>query len=499
MDIPANLTASPRERLKNELTLLIRSDYPYLYLVSYEDERVIEMAREIGKELGREIFIWSSASGLFSATKPAPYLRQPQLLSQGLEDADRYKGPSLFVFLDAHSHLDSPEVIRVLRNFSDNFISGSKTLFFVGTQERIPNDLTRELPSFYFPLPSSSELAASLAGISKDFSEHHTALVQAGIGLTLREAKRAFKRAFVDDNAFSKDDVRWLVTEKARLVRKSSALTFLSTETHLSDVGGLELLKQWLMQRGTAFSPKAKEFGLSVPKGILLLGVQGCGKSLCCKMVSSEWNVPLVRMDIGAIYGSYIGMSESNVRTALATAEAVAPCVLWIDEIEKGLSGLTSSDGSDAGTTSRVFSTILSWLQEKKAPVFVAATANRIEGLPPELLRRGRFDEIFFVDLPNVRERKEIFFIHLKNRGRNPEIFNLEAHAQNTSGYSGAEIEQIIINALFEAFAANEELSDTYLAKAVGDTVPLSKTMAENIQKLQRWAYDRARTASLRE
>lgn len=495
----SNTAISPRERLKNELMLRIKSDYPYLYLISYEDERTIEAVRAMGKELGREVFVWSSASGLFSATKPAPYLRQPQLLSQGLEDAERYAGAALFVILDAHNHLDSPEIIRILRNFADNFVQKNKTLLFIGTQEKIPNDLSRGIPSFYFPLPDAAELTSSLAKISKNSSEHHAALVQAGIGLTLREANRAFKRAHADNNGASKDGIHWVVTEKARLVKKSTALTFLSPETHLSDVGGLEILKQWLVQRGKAFSPKAKEFGLSMPKGILLLGVQGCGKSLCCKMVSAEWNVPLVRLDIGAIFNSYIGMSESNIRTALATAEAVAPCVLWIDEIEKGLSGLSSSDSSDAGTTSRVFSTILSWLQEKEAPVFVAATANRIEGLPPELLRRGRFDEIFFVDLPNTLERKEIFSIHLKNRGRKPETFDLATHAQNTTSYSGAEIEQIIINALFEAFSANHELSDSHLAKAVTDTVPLSKAMAENIQKLQRWAYDRARTASLRE
>lgn len=499
MNEPSDLSASPRERLKNELILLIRSDYPYLYLVSYEDKRVIEAARDMGAQLGREVFVWSSASGLFSAAKPIPYMRQPQLLSQGLEDADRYNGPALFVVLDAHHHLDSPEITRMLRNFSDNFVLRSKTLIFVGTQEKIPNDLTREMPSFYFPLPDAADLAGAIREICEISPDHQTELVQAAIGLTLTEAKRALKRAFVEDNTLNKEDVGGIVAEKARLVKKSSALTFLSTEAHLCDVGGLSLLKQWLVQRGKAFSSQAKEFGLSTPKGVLLLGVQGCGKSLCCKMVSQEWNVPLVRLDIGAIYNSYIGMSESNIRTALATAEAVAPCVLWVDEIEKGLSGLASSDGSDAGTTSRVFSTILSWLQEKKAPVFVAATANRIEGLPPELLRRGRFDEIFFVDLPNKLERKEIFSIHLKNRGRDPERFNLEAHAQNAAGYSGAEIEQIIINALFEAFSANQDISDAHLAKAVTDTVPLSKTMAENIQKLQRWAYDRARPASLRE
>jgi SpoVK/Ycf46/Vps4 family AAA+-type ATPase len=282
-------------------------------------------------------------------------------------------------------------------------------------------------------------------------------------------------------------------------VKKSSALAFLAPEARAADVGGLEQLKTWLARRGKAFSADAQAFGLTLPKGVLLLGVQGCGKSLCCKTIAAEWNVPLLRLDLGAIYDSYVGGSEANVRTALATAEALAPCVLWIDEIEKGMAGLASSDASDSGTTSRVFSSILSWLQEKKAPVFVAATANRITGLPPELLRRGRFDEIFFVDLPNSQERLEILSIHLAHRRRDPARFALDAHVQATAGYSGAEIEQIVINALFDAFDAGEELRDAHLARATGDTVPLSRTMAEEIQKLQRWAFDRARPAGLRE
>lgn len=496
----ASVSSSPKERIKNELTLLIRSGYPYLFLVSYEDDRAIETVREIGKTLGRQIFIWSSTSGLVPAGSPVPYLAQPQLISQGLGDVDRFNGSALFVVLDAHNHLDSPDVTRMLRNFADNLAQRSKTVIFVGTQEKIPSDLTREISTFYFPLPDISELTFSVQQMAPQVAAADCPLLaQAGVGLTLREAKRAFKRALIEDRTFAKKDVRWVLAEKARLIKKSSALSFLAPEAHLSDVGGLELLKQWLVQRGKAFSTQAKDFGLSTPKGVLLLGVQGCGKSLCCKMVSSEWNVPLLRLDIGAIYDSYIGMSEANIRTALATAEAVAPCVLWIDEIEKGLAGLGSSDASDAGTTSRVFSSILSWLQEKNAPVFVAATANQIDGLPPELLRRGRFDEIFFVDLPNAAERKEIFSIHLKNRGRDPRQFNLDTHAQNTAGYSGADIEQIIINALFEAFATNQQLADSNLEKAITEIVPLSKTMAENIQKLQRWAYDRARLASVGE
>jgi SpoVK/Ycf46/Vps4 family AAA+-type ATPase len=488
---------SPKERMRHELTLLIRSGYPYLFLVSYEDERLINVISNIGQDLKRDIFIWSNTSGLFRTNQPIPYLAQSQSLNQGLADIDRYNKPALLIVLDGHHHLDSHEVIRMLRNFSDNFTRSEKTIIFVGTQEKIPTDLSREIPSFYFPLPDQAELMSTLDEVAPQIGTIDRSVIsQSALGLTVREAARSFKRALIEDHTFAKKDLRWIRAEKAHLIKKNSALSFLSTEAKVSDVGGLDLLKEWLIRRGKGFSTQAKEFGILPPKGVLLLGVQGCGKSLCCKMVASEWNLPLLRLDMGGIYDSYIGASEANIRTALATAEAVAPCVLWIDELEKGLAGLSSSDASDAGTTSRVFSTVLSWLQEKNIPVFVAATANRVEGLPPELLRRGRFDEIFFVNLPNAKERKEIFAIHLQSRGQHNSNFNIDAHAENTTGYSGAEVEQIIIDALYDAFANGQLLSDAHIAKAIKDTIPLSKTLAEDIQKLQRWAYDRARPAS---
>lgn len=448
--------------------------------------------------MGREVLVWSTASGMFPASKPPSPLRQPQPIAQCLEDIDHYNGAAIFVILDAHALLDAQDIVRSLRNAAEGFAARTKTLLFVGTQEKIPSDLARDIPAFYFPLPDPAELVETLA--ETQLAEADRAVIaQAAVGLTAREALRATRRALLEDPGFGTKDVHGILAEKARLVKKSSALTFLAPDAQLADVGGLELLKAWLVQRGKAFAPQAAQFGLSAPKGMLLLGVQGCGKSLCCKTIAAEWRMPLLRLDIGAIYDSYIGMSEANIRTALATAEAVAPCILWIDEIEKGLAGLGSSDGSDAGTTSRVFSTILSWLQEKSAPVFVAATANRIEGLPPELLRRGRFDEIFFVDLPNAAERKDIFAIHLHHRGRDPAQFALDALAQETAGYSGAEIEQIVIDALFGAFGAGHALADADLATAIADTVPLSRTMAEDIQNLQRWAYARARLASAKE
>ena len=261
-------------------------------------------------------------------------------------------------------------------------------------------------------------------------------------------------------------------------------------------MAGLENLKLWLSKRSLAFSDRAAEFGLPAPKGVLLLGVQGCGKSLCAKAASSLWKLPLLRLDIGRMFGSLVGSSEENMRRAIQTAESVAPAILWIDEIDKAFAGTQGSSGSDAGTASRVFGTFLTWLSEKTAPVFVIATANDISNLPPELLRKGRVDDIFFVDLPSDQERREVFRIHLQKRGRNAADFNLEELSRLSDGFSGAEIEEAIISGLFDAFSKGCELNTEILKTGLAETVPLSKTMSEELNRLRSWAQGRARPAS---
>jgi SpoVK/Ycf46/Vps4 family AAA+-type ATPase len=257
------------------------------------------------------------------------------------------------------------------------------------------------------------------------------------------------------------------------------------------------MLKDWLNKRSVAFTDEARAFGLPAPKGILLLGVQGCGKSLCAKAVSSLWQMPLLRFDMGRMFGSFVGSSEENVRRAISVAESVAPAILWVDEIDKAFAGSQSSGGSDGGTAARVFGTFLTWLSEKSAPVFVVATANDISQLPPELLRKGRFDEIFFVDLPIVEERGEVFRIHLARRGRDPEQFDLPALAEGSKDFSGAEIEEAIISALYDAFYHQTELTTAHVLSALGETVPLARTMDEHISRLRGWADGRARNASV--
>ena len=287
-----------------------------------------------------------------------------------------------------------------------------------------------------------------------------------------------------------------ILDEKRQVIRKSGLLEYYPVQEGLRQIGGLDYLKYWLGRRAPAFSEAARRFGLPEPKGLLLLGVQGCGKSLTAKAVAAQWHLPLLRLDVGRIFSGLVGSSEENLRKAIRVAESVAPAVLWIDEIEKGLSGIASSGMTDSGVTARVFGTLLTWLQEKTAPVFVIATANRIEALPPELLRKGRFDEIFFVDLPTPEERQEIFDIHLRRRGRDPARFDLSELTRLSPGFSGAEIEQAVVEGLYHAFADGKELEQAHLVGAISETMPLATTMKEEIARLREWARTRTRPAS---
>ena len=319
------------------------------------------------------------------------------------------------------------------------------------------------------------------------------AVLNAARGLTCTEAENVFAKSLVMTHQL---DVDVIIAEKEQLIRRSRTLEYFNSVKDFSNVGGMNLLKQWLRQRSRAFSEKARLFGLPEPKGLLLLGVHGAGKSLLAKAVASQWHLPLLRLDLGRVFSELVGSSESNIRSALNMAESVAPCVLWIDEIEKGLGGVASSHQSDAGTTARIFASILTWMQEKTSPVFVIATANDISKLPPEMLRKGRFDEIFFVDLPQAQERREIFAIHLAQRGRDPLAFNLKQLAMAAEGFSGAEIEQVVISGLYNAFEEDRNLNTRDLLQNIQSTVPLSQTMEKEISQLRRWGRTHARPSS---
>ncbi len=307
------------------------------------------------------------------------------------------------------------------------------------------------------------------------------------------EAENVFAKSLVERRKF---DVDVVLSEKEQIIRKSAILEYYRASEAFADVGGLDLLKDWMDKRTVAFTEKARDYGLPAPKGILILGVQGCGKSLSAKSIASLWRLPLLRMDVGKIFGGIVGQSEENIRKAIRVAESTAPNIVWIDELEKGFSGTQSSGISDGGTTARVFGTFLAWLQDKTAPCFVVATANDVSALPPELLRKGRFDEIFFVDLPGEPERAEIFTIHLQKRRRDPAQFDLNALAAATAGYSGAEIEQAVISAMYDAFNLGRDITTEDILKVAGQSVPLSMTMKEKIDMLRYWAGTRARPAS---
>ncbi|MEN9247981.1 MAG: AAA family ATPase, partial [Gloeomargarita sp. GMQP_bins_69] len=323
-------------------------------------------------------------------------------------------------------------------------------------------------------------------------------LIAAAQGLTRDEAEKVFRKAqVVGGGRLTEAEVGIVAAEKKQLIRRNGILEYLEAETTLDQVGGLEELKRWLRQRSQAFTERARQYGLPQPKGMLILGVPGCGKSLIAKTTARLWELPLLRLDMGRVYdGSMVGRSEANLRSALKTAESIAPVILFIDELDKAFAGSAGSADSDGGTSSRIFGTFLTWMQDKTSPVFVMATANRVDRLPGEFLRKGRFDEIFFVDLPNLEERREIFRIHLSQRRRDIDRFDLDQLAQVTEGFSGAEIEQAVVAAMYEAFAQDREFTQLDIIAAVKATLPLSRTMMEQVTALRDWAKQRARPAA---
>jgi ATP-dependent 26S proteasome regulatory subunit len=489
-----------------ELEVLIRARYPLLYVVSWEEQRVVEVLDQLSHKLGKKLFCWSVTQGVCDAKGGVVdgSARDPQAV---LDYAARVNEGALIVLKDFHPYMQDAGVIRRLRDLVTGFKSTYKTLLILSPTLTIPCELEKDTTVMDFDLPGPPELKALFEQIAaasdggKKFAVdlkpgEKEKLIQAVQGLTLSEAESTFARAIVQNGKLDIRAVDVILTEIKQIVRKSRQIEYFEAKDEFGQIGGMENLKDWLNKRGKAFTEEARKYGLPQPKGLLLLGVQGCGKSLTCKAISGLWKLPLLRLDMGSIFGGLVGQSEENMRRAIKTAEAVAPCILWLDEIEKGLSGTQSSGTSDAGTTARVFSTFLTWLQEKTKPVFVAATANNISMLPPELLRKGRLDEIFFVDLPSAAERKEIFSIHLKRRQRDPAKFAVDALAQQSAGYSGAEIEQAVIEGLSEAFTQGREVTDADFATAIKHLVPLSKTMREEIEHLRQWAATRARPAS---
>jgi SpoVK/Ycf46/Vps4 family AAA+-type ATPase len=415
----------------------------------------------------------------------------------------RQKDPALYIFKDLHPFIDSPPVTRYLRDAIASFKGTHKTIILMSPIQQIPTELEKEVAVIDFPLPNMSELNEVLSQQLEKSSrrristETREKLLKSALGLTKDEAEKVYRKAQVTKGQLTESEVDIVLSEKKQLIRRNGILDYLEEDDTIDSIGGVEELKKWLRQRANAFTERAREYGLPQPKGMLILGVPGCGKTLVAKTTSRLWGLPLLRLDMGRVYdGSTVGKSEANLRNALKTAESLSPAILFIDELDKAFSGSGGSADSDGGTSGRIFGSFLTWMQEKTSPVFVMATANRVERLPGEFLRKGRFDEIFFVDLPTTEERQAIFKIHLSKRRRDISRFDLEQLAKVSEGFSGAEIEQAIIAAMYEAFAQDREFTQLDIIAAIKATLPLSKTMTEQVTALRDWARQRARPAA---
>lgn len=490
---------------------LIRARYTLLWVVTWEEERARRLLAQVATKQQKTLFEWSITDGLRRVSGPqesgpAPVKRERDALAV-LNEILQVDTSALYVLKDFHNYLGAQEIVRQVRDLGYALRSSRKTVIILSPKLEIPQELEKSITIVDLPLPTHEELAGllqemtSAGNASRRYRvslnpQEAGALAKAAQGLTMAEAENAFAKAIVRDNVLDSGDIQALIDEKKQVIRKSGLLEYCDVAEQMNQIGGMDLLKDWLAKRLRAFSPEAKAYGLPAPRGVLLLGVQGCGKSLMAKCVASAWRLPLLRMDMSRIFQGYIGSSEDNMRRALQMVENLAPVVLWVDEIEKALSGSEASGSVDAGTTARVVAQFLTWTQEKKSPAFIVATANGIHGLPPELLRKGRLDEIFFVDLPRGRERADIFQIHLRKLGRDPAKFELRELVQGAKGFSGAEIEQAIISALHDSFFENRELETRDIVKNLAETVPLSRTMREPIEELRVWARNRTRPVS---
>jgi AAA+ superfamily predicted ATPase len=548
-----NPTQTPIDRLK----VLINSSTPIVVMETVEEVQAVALVRSACLELNLAVFEWTIADGLVrsgsSAISSAPqaYAAPPDMrlgtIPQGNSEADRLARAVLsavgsnagaapkaavynttdpvqalanmesmtveavFVLKDFHRHLESPVVVRRLRDVGQKFQTNRRTLVITAPSIDMPPELASLVEFFDLPLPDLDRLRVIIKETYTRMAGTHTLKLQLdaiGVdamaanlrGLTEEEAERAISQAMVTHYALSPDCVTDVLAAKKALLKRSRMLDFIDANDTMASVGGLENLKQWLAQRRNSWEPQARQFGLDPPKGVIILGVQGCGKSLCARSVAGEWKLPLVKFDTAAIYDKYIGETEKRIQKVFKVAEGLAPCVLWIDELEKVFAGSgPDSASADAGVSSRLLASFLSWMQDRKAPVFVAATCNNVTVLPPELIRKGRFDELFFVDLPNAAERKQIFAIQLTRRKRNPADYDLDKIAAAAKDFSGAEIESAVQGAMYAAFSRKQELSSEDLLAALSSTVPLSITRAEEIATLRDWAKDRAVWASVLE
>ncbi len=485
-----------------EFELLLRARYPLVYIPTREEERVEAVIAQSAKHLGnRAVYLWDFVDGYQGNPNDAGFGRRNPLQALELVEKLPATAPAVFVLRDFHRFLEDVAVSRKLRNLARLLKSQPKNIVLLAARIAIPDELTDVLTVLEFPLPSPAEIKVEverlLAATAKTLQEQALdELVRSCQGLSMERIRRVLARAIATHGDLKPEDVELILEEKRQTIRQTQILEFYAAREEISDIGGLDNLKDWLLLRGGAFSEQARQYGLPHPRGLLLVGIQGTGKSLTAKAISHHWHLPLLRLDVGRLFAGLVGESESRTRQMIQLAEALAPCILWIDEIDKAFSGFDSK--GDAGTTSRVFGTFITWLAEKTSPVFVVATANNIQSLPPEMLRKGRFDEIFFVGLPTQEERQAIFAVHLSRlRPHNLPIYDLERLAYETPDFSGAEIEQAIIEAMHAGFSQNRDFTGDDVLEAASQIVPLARTAQDQVQFLQHWAASgKARLAS---
>jgi SpoVK/Ycf46/Vps4 family AAA+-type ATPase len=474
---------------------------PLVQVVSYEEKRVESMLRKLASQLLKtpNAAVWDQHNGLWHNDQSVPETINPLA---ALNYAIKMTEPCIFIFRDLTPLLrESSELVRKLRECYIQMKGSRKFIFLLSPDDFFPVLLKKEVDVVRFDLPDYDELdglfqkfLASLErnGVKIQLSpEEKRSFVIGAQGLTIDEAYKAFMKAFSGQSVITAELSAKIHEEKKQLIMKEAVLEYVTTTFTVDDIGGLDKLKDWLQKRQKAFSREAREFGLDKPKGVLTMGITGCGKSLSSKAIAALWGLPLFRLDMNLVYSGMGGTPEDVFSRALKTMDSVAPAILWIDEIESGISDKTSDSSS-----SRILGYFLTWMQEHSSEVFIAATANRIDLLPAELLRRGRFDQLFFIDLPSRNEREEIFSIHLRKRGNDTALFNIPQLAQITKGWTGSEIEQVIISGMYEAFNQNRPLQEDDLYVIFGSSVPMSTTMEEQIKKIRSWAHNRAVRAS---
>lgn len=514
------------KKTEQHLTNLFKARFSFVYIPTWEEIRIVDLITKIANNVKtiktkRDVFIWSSTEGLKKNLKDGQEsVNNGNEPIDALNFIDNYNNPAILILKDIHPLLGlnnrnaDYNLIRKIRDVAGSLKNAdvSKNVVIIAPSLVLPLELQKDITVVDFDLPTLDEIKSLLnemiemnesSGIVIDLKEDEKeVLCKAAQGLTLQEAENAFARAMVSKGQLTIKELDVILDEKCQVIKKTGILEFIKSDFNMNDVGGLENLKKWLIKRNNSWLGKAqKDYNLPAPKGVLITGVPGCGKSLTAKAMSALWQLPLLRLDVGKIFSGLVGSSEENMRKAIQTAEAVAPSILWIDEIEKGFGG--NGGERDGGTATRVFGTFLTWMSEKTKPVFVIATANNINALPSEMLRKGRFDEIFFVDLPTKAERKVIFKLHLEKRlkGSISKDFAvtdtlLNKLAEITEGFVGAEIEQVVISALFEAFSENRTLNEEHLYKVIKNTVPLSTTQSEQILAIREWANERAVAAT---